>query len=43
MGIFPPEAKSGTDQNSMRIEFTLILRYFSNDNASVRGAFIDAA
>jgi hypothetical protein len=43
MGIFPPEAKSGADQNSMRIGFTLILCYFSIDYASVRGAFIDAA
>jgi hypothetical protein len=43
MGIFPPEAKSGTDQNSMRIESALILRYFSTDYAGAHGAFIDAA
>jgi len=43
MGISPPEAKSGADQNSMRKESMLVSSYFSTDYAGIRGAFLDAA
>jgi hypothetical protein len=43
MGIFPPAAKSGADQNSMRVEAMPVSSYFSIDYAGARGAVIDAA